>query len=702
MLRSIRIFAIAVGAILIVVGGVLLLAVSNLNSIVSHNRARLLQPISNALGRDIEAGDIKAALGWGVSVDIRNVRIRDDPQFSQLPFIQIQDLSATLKLLPLLSKRIEVSEVTLEKPVIRVVQTADGKLNISTVGRKRDGAQREQTSRGEEMGFGERLPLSESAERKSLAQLVFVTRRTSDTGPANTPRIETAEGTLLPPHEKTSSLTLRSLMVKDFKIFDGQLIFQQQSSHTTPMMLSAINLHLRSFSLSSAFDIDLNLAALGSNRNISLAGRIGPLIENGALNLDAIPVSAKIHIAPLDLASLRSITSIAQSVPPALSVLHPITADATVDGPVGSMRFAATADLTASEIAFGDSFAKPADVTLRVSAHGVRATSSVAVQAVEVTLGDVVINATAIRSGHGQSSARIDTNFFDLVALAKVIPALAQYGLGGKIEIHTNFTVTGLQADKSLALPSLFIKELLFERGQFTFQPQSSSSKLPVNSVNLYLRDFSFGSPFEVYLTLAALGATQDLDIAAKIGPLLAGGAFDLNAIPLSADVHLGPLEFDSLESVAVIAKSLPPRLSVLQPIRADMEAEGTVNALQFGAGADLTANQITLGDSFAKPANMTLKLSTEGTLTGSRVHLDRAELTLGALELEATSIELANNQVSARIDTNRFYRAPIAQMMPDLAKYNLSGQTEIHTDATLTAGETPEQIVEAIGQSLM
>src|ERR1700685_761657 len=39
--------------------------------------------------------------------------------------------------LPRVAGRIEVTEVVLEKPVIRIVQTRDGTFNVSTLGRKK-------------------------------------------------------------------------------------------------------------------------------------------------------------------------------------------------------------------------------------------------------------------------------------------------------------------------------------------------------------------------------------------------------------------------------------------------------------------------------------------------------------------------------------------------------------------------------------
>ena len=55
-----------------------------------------------------------------------------------------------------------------------------------------------------------------------------------------------------------------------------------------------------------------------------------------------------------------------------------------------------------------------------------------------VTLGDLEAKATNIKIGGGTTAAHIDTNNFDIAAIAKTIPALARYNADGKTEIHTD------------------------------------------------------------------------------------------------------------------------------------------------------------------------------------------------------------------------------------------------------------------------
>jgi uncharacterized protein involved in outer membrane biogenesis len=404
MRRALTIGVVVVGLVILVVFGVLFYAYLNLNSIIADNRERLLTAVSNALGRDVQAGEIKATLGWGVSADVTNVKVADDPAISDQPFVEADNVFAKLNLLPLLSKHIDVSEVVLEKPVIRVIQTADGKLNVSTIGKKREHVHREAPTKREKGG-----------------------------GPSEATPLESAPGK---PRE------LPSLFVKNFTVDDGRLVFEQKANGTN-LTVNSTDLHLRDFALNQAFEIDLTLAALGTDKNLAVAAKIGPVIQGGALDVNAIPLSAKVKVGPLNFDSLKSIAMLAKSIPPNLAITGPLGADITADGTVDSIKFNVASDLTVNQIVFGDTFTKPANLALKLSADGARTGSKIEVRLAEVTLGDMDLKATNIQFGAGATSARIDTNSFDLAAIGKLVPMLAKYDVSGKAELHTDVALAG-------------------------------------------------------------------------------------------------------------------------------------------------------------------------------------------------------------------------------------------------------------------
>jgi predicted RNA-binding Zn-ribbon protein involved in translation (DUF1610 family) len=65
---------------------------------------------------------------------VGGVTILDDPSFSAGPFASLTSLDVGVKLLPLLSRQVEVEEISLRDPVITVITNKDGVMNVSTIG----------------------------------------------------------------------------------------------------------------------------------------------------------------------------------------------------------------------------------------------------------------------------------------------------------------------------------------------------------------------------------------------------------------------------------------------------------------------------------------------------------------------------------------------------------------------------------------
>jgi uncharacterized protein involved in outer membrane biogenesis len=417
MRRVMVVAAAIVGAVVIFAGAILFYAATNLNSIIAERRQTILDKVSTALGRQVHADDIKVSLGWGILADVTGVQVADDPDISKKPFIEASNVYTRLQLMPLLARRIEVTEVVLDKPVIRIVQTRDGTFNVSTLGRKK--VHTEEESGGGEAGKGggganEESPMAEAGRAPAA---------------------------------------LGSLLVQNFSINDGTLTFQTEGAAESSTV-NAINLKVRDFGFNAPFTADVTFAALSDKKNFDLSATIGPLINNGLIDIDAIPLSGKAGVGPILLTQLQTIPTIAKAIPPKLSISGPVSFDATADGTVHSIKFTATSDLSAPAIAFGDTFNKPADSPLKISAEGSRTDSVVAVTLANITLGDLEGKATNIKIGGGTTAAHVDTNNFDIASLAKMIPALSKYNLAGKTEIHTGVTLVQgkASADGTVAL----------------------------------------------------------------------------------------------------------------------------------------------------------------------------------------------------------------------------------------------------------
>jgi uncharacterized protein involved in outer membrane biogenesis len=569
MRRALTIGVVVVGLVILVIFGVLFYAYLNLNSIIADNRERLLTAVSNALGRDVQAGEIKATLGWGVSADVTSVTVADDPAISSEPFVEADNVFARLSLLPLLSKHIDVSEVVLEKPVIRVIETAEGKLNVSTIGKKRG-----------------RVHAEPNAPRHKGG------------GRAEGTPLEGAPGKPRP---------LPSLFVKNFTVDDGQLVFEQEANGTN-LTVNSIDLHVRDFDLTQAFEVDLTLAALGTTQNLDVAAKIGPLIQAGGLDVNAIPLSVKIKVGPIDFDSLKSIAMVAKSIPPKLAISGPLAANITADGTVDSIKFNVASDLTANQIAFGDTFTKPANLALKLSADGARTGSKIEARLAEVTLGDMDLKATNIEFGGGTTSARIDTNNFDLAAIGKLVPILAKYDVSGKAELHTDVALAGGKP--------------------------SANGTVGLTGVGLAI-------PNQKAPPLSGLSGTIKLaGNSAEAGPL----TFNLGAARATLSSHVSSLQplkltyqinTDALK-LADLVPSLPPDEQINQ-----LASNGSV--AMTDAGPDVTAHATSASGSVANVAYQNLAL--DASVAGKQARVTSLKLNAFSGAIAATAeTQLAPN----------------------------------------------------------
>ena len=398
MRKPLIIAASIVGVLILVVVAIFIYAAANLNSLIAQRRELILERASSALGRKVEIGEIKAHLGWGVSADLTDLKIADDPDFSSQPFVSASNVSAKVELLPLLGHELRVTKIVLEQPEIRIVRNADGEMNVSTIGKKVEAEGKEESERHENPINPS--PLSEAPKKSAKG----------------------AEA-------------LGGLEVHNFSISQGKVEYEVAGQ--SPLALSQIALDVSGFSFVSPFDLSLQMAALADSQNVKLSAQVGPIAKAGRIDVNEIPLDLHLQAGPFRLADLRK-TQFAKSIPPKLEVSDKVSLDLTAKGEVDALAIHGSSDLTSNQISFGDSFQKPAGTTLKVDVDANRTGTEMGVSQAKIALGALDLTATGIKIEHGRFDGRIDTNNFDIASLAKLSPPATKLGVTGKAEIHTN------------------------------------------------------------------------------------------------------------------------------------------------------------------------------------------------------------------------------------------------------------------------
>ena len=91
---------------------------------------RIQAGLESALGRKVDIGDVRLHLLTGPGFSVRNVVIHERPEISAEPFAYVDDLVVRIRLLSLLSGRLEFSSLRLDKPHVNLMRQADGAWNV--------------------------------------------------------------------------------------------------------------------------------------------------------------------------------------------------------------------------------------------------------------------------------------------------------------------------------------------------------------------------------------------------------------------------------------------------------------------------------------------------------------------------------------------------------------------------------------------
>ncbi len=125
---------IAVGVLIAVLVGLVLLLpfIVDLNKYQDQYRPL----IEDALNRKVTLEDIRLTIWPRLGARVAGFTVIEDPAFGTGPFASLSSVEVGVKLMPLLSGKVEVEEITLREPVITVIKNKNGVLNAATLGRK--------------------------------------------------------------------------------------------------------------------------------------------------------------------------------------------------------------------------------------------------------------------------------------------------------------------------------------------------------------------------------------------------------------------------------------------------------------------------------------------------------------------------------------------------------------------------------------
>ena len=207
---------------------------------VNNFRGQIESNLSSALGRPVSVGNLSLSIFSG-SVKADQLSIADDPKFSSAPFIQAKSLQVGVELLPLIfSKKLNVTDLLIDRPEINLLRNRDGVWNFSSLGNQQGQP-------------------AKAAEKTSSA-------------PAN-------------------------VTVAKLDLTDGSITLGSTTGKRKPIVYDKLKVAVRNFSFTHAFPVIVS-AGLPGGGSLKIDGTAGP-IDSGDASLT--PVRAKVTLKKLDL-----------------------------------------------------------------------------------------------------------------------------------------------------------------------------------------------------------------------------------------------------------------------------------------------------------------------------------------------------------------------------------------------------------------
>jgi AsmA protein len=259
MKKAIKWISIIVGGLIVLV--ILVVIITPMVVNVQKYKPEIEKLGSEMTGRTLTlGGDIDLSVFPWVGVALSDIQLANPEGFDEKDLLSVKSFEVRVKLLPLLSKDIQVKRFVVDSPHIFLEKRKDGKTNWEGLG------------------------------------------KSSEKGPAKGPE-ETKEGT------STAGLPIKELAVNEFAITNGLVTYVDETNGTR-RKLSDFNLHLKDVSLENP--VRLALSANLDNQPLSIDGKVGPIGKDPGQGTIPLDLALKV-VKELDMSAKGKIADAASN-----------------------------------------------------------------------------------------------------------------------------------------------------------------------------------------------------------------------------------------------------------------------------------------------------------------------------------------------------------------------------------------------------
>ena len=225
MNKAIKWGLIVCASLVVLVIAVLLIAPAFID--IRDYKPQLEKKVAEATGRPFSVGDdLNLSLFPWAGISFSDLRLGNTPGFSEKELVTVKSFEVRVKLLPLISKDIQVKRFILNEPKITLVKNKNGQVNWAQPAGAKEKSAAEKTTKASE---------SEAAE---------------------------------------SGLPIKDLTIGEFSIKNGSITWIDHAADTRKE-ITAVNLKLKDVSLERP--VGLSFSASLDNQPLSIDGTVGPV-----------------------------------------------------------------------------------------------------------------------------------------------------------------------------------------------------------------------------------------------------------------------------------------------------------------------------------------------------------------------------------------------------------------------------------------
>ena len=451
------------------------------NTLAGKNREQVHQELQRFLGKDATFDQLEASLWGGLGFSAKEFRIADNPRFAATPAVRAKDLKLGVSLIQLLFGRVVVNSLTFEAPEFQIITDERGLLNLAELAIP---AREPRAVPSLRTTPTEKKPLAVSFQVTKVkvknGRIDFIDRSVKE--PAEI-RVKNVEMELkgFNPAEKIE-LRFAAAMTEglghDVKI-DGQFgpLRQDYDWSQQPVELemrfdSLSVTHLsralpflrnripRELDVTGPLALRANLAGTFSRPRITDIALKVPLfgssnynaILEGSMELSEGPwaeaqLKGKLTLNSINLAQLRNLPFLKQSLPPALATEGSVNAHSQFEGSWATLRAGILIKADKSEFRYGDWLRKPADSPAELRAQISRQKNGLTLHESVLSLGHskMMLSGNAEETPTPRLQLRLRSDSSPVASWGRLVSPLSFHGVGGTIQWD-------ILCDKDLAL----------------------------------------------------------------------------------------------------------------------------------------------------------------------------------------------------------------------------------------------------------